>query len=222
MVTPDVRDSREAERFIADRPIEGRFGGTDVTILDLAESGLQIEHAEPLKIATKGRVGFKLDEMAVTVPAIVIWSHLSQTPDARGRLLYRSGIRLEADIELFARAINVLAGSGRIRRDVASLERKRKKLQKREHEKQGRPIVLRQAQSTPSIPPDQVLLVQHARDRLRDNPNEATKWYNRAKYSLAEGSFTNIPYREEVLAVWEYLERSIDVQTIIAIFPLKR
>ncbi len=221
MTTPDVRDSRKAERFIADRPIEGHFGGTDVTIWDLAESGLQMEHAEPLKIATKGRVGFKLDEMTVTVPGIVIWSRLSQTPDARGRLLYRSGVRLEADIELFATAINVLAGSGRIRRDVASLERKRTKLQQREQQKELRPIV-RQVQSTPNLPPDQVLLVQHARDRLRDNPNEATKWYNRAKYSLAEGSFTNIPHREEVLAVWEYLECSIDIQTIIAIFPLKR
>jgi len=133
----------------------------------------------------------------------------------------RSGIRLEADLELFARAINGLAGSGRIRRDDASLDRKRKKLKSREQEKRLRPVI-RATQPAPSIPPDQVLLVQHARDRLRDNPNEASKWYNRAKYSLAEGSFTNIPHREEVLAVWEYLERSIDIQIIIAIFPLKR
>jgi hypothetical protein len=221
MTTPDVRDSREADRFIADRPIDGHFGGIDVTIWDLCESGLQIEHAEPLKLATKGRVGFRLDEMKVTVPGIVIWSHLSQTPDARGRFLYRSGVRLEADIELFAKAINVLAGQGRIRRDAVSLERKKKKLEQREQQKQGLPI-MRVPQSAPSIPPDLVLLVQHARDRLRDNPNEATKWYNRARYSLAEGSFTNIPHREEVLAVWEYLERSIEIQTIIAIFPLKR
>jgi hypothetical protein len=221
MTAPDVRDSRETERFIANRPIEGRFGGTDVTIIDLAESGLQMEHAEPLKIASKGKVGFKLDEMAVTVPGIVIWSRLSQTPDARGRLLYRSGVRLEADLELFAKAINVLAGSGRIRPDAASLDRKRKKLELRERQKQqAQP--LRRIPPVTSLPPDQVLLVQHARDRLRDNPQEATKWYNRAKYSLAEGSFTNIPHREEVLAVWEYLERSVDVQTIIAIFPLKR
>jgi hypothetical protein len=221
MTTPDVRDSRETERFIADRPIEGRFGGTEVTIWDFAESGLQIEHAEPLKLAAKGRIAFRLEEMQVTVPGIVIWSRLSQTPDARGRLVYRSGIRLEADLELFARAINVLAGSGKIRRDDASLDRKRKKLQSREQEKRLRPVI-RTTRQAPSIPPDQVLLVQHARDRMRDNPNEASKWYNRAKYSLAEGSFTNIPHREEVLAVWEYLERSIDIQIIIAIFPLKR
>jgi hypothetical protein len=221
-MTSDVHDLRGSERFVAERPIEGFFGGTDVTIRDLCETGLQIQHAEPLKLAAKGRVGFTVDEMKITVPAIVIWSRLSQTPDARGRLLYRSGIRLEGDVELFAKAIRVLAGCGRIRPDSASLDRKRNKLRQRDQEMQGRPVLLRQTRSTPNIPPDQVLLVQHARDRLRDNPNEATKWYNRARHSLPDGSYTNIPHREEVLAVWEYLERSIDVQTIIAIFPLKR
>jgi hypothetical protein len=221
-MTSDVRDLRRSERFVADRPIAGHFGGTDVTILDLCDSGLQVQHADPLKLAAKGRLGFTVDEMKITVPAIVIWSRLSQNSDGHGRLLYRSGIRLEADIELFAKAIVVLAACGRIRPDVTSLDRKRRKVTQRGQEIQSRPIVVPQARSMPNIPPDQVLLVQHARDRLRDNPNEATKWYNRARYSLAEGSYTNIPYREEVLAVWEYLERSIDVQTIIAIFPLKR
>jgi hypothetical protein len=219
MKTPDVRDSRGAERFVAGNPIEGRFGRIDVTIWDLAESGLQIEHAEPLKIATKGLVGFKLDEMTVTVPGIVIWSHLSKTIDAKGRLLYRSGVRLEADIELFASAINRLAGSGRIRRDPASLERKRKKHAERDQELRAQPIMIH-APSGPS--PDMVLLVLHARDRLRENANDAIKWYNRARFSISEDSFSHVHHREEVLAVWEYLERSIDIQTIVDIFEMKR
>ena len=221
MKTPDVRDSRGAERFVASNPIEGRFGRTDVTIWDLAESGLQMEHAEPLKIATQGLVGFKLDEMTVTVPGIVIWSHLSMTADAHGRFLYRSGVRLEADIELFASAINRLAGSGRIRRDTASLERKRKKHVERDQELRSRPVIqMIQAPSGPS--PDVVLLVLHARDRLRENANDAIKWYNRAKFSIPEDSFSHVHHREEVLAVWEYLERSIDIQTILDIFMMKR
>ena len=221
MKTSDVPDSRGSERFVASRPIEGRFGRTDVTIWDLAESGLQIEHAEPLKIATKGLVGFKLDEMTVTVPGIVIWSHLSKTPDAHGRLLYRSGVRLEADIELFASAINRLAGSGRIQRDTASLERKRKKQGEREQELRTRPVIqMIHAPTGPS--PDVVLLVLHARDRLRENANDAIKWYNRAKFSVSEDSFSHVHHREEVLAVWEYLERSVDIQTILDIFAMKR
>ena len=221
MKTSDLSDSRGAERFVASNPIEGRFGRTDVTIWDLAESGLQMEHAEPLKIATQGLVGFKLDEMTVTVPGIVIWSHLSKTADAHGRLLYRSGVRLEADIELFAAAINRLAGSGRIKRDTASLERKKKKHVERDQELRARPVIqMLHAASGPS--PDVVLLVQHARDRLRENANDAIKWYNRAKFSISEDSFSHVHHREEVLAVWEYLERSIDIQTILDIFAMKR
>jgi len=221
MKTPDVPDSRGAERFIASNPIEGRFGRTDVTIWDLAESGLQMEHAEPLKIATKGPVAFKLDEITVTVPGIVIWSHLSKTVDAHGRLLYRSGVRLEADIELFASAVNRLAGSGRIRRDTASLERKRKKQVERDQELRARPVV-QLLHGAPGPSPDMVLLVLHARDRLRENANDAIKWYNRAKFSISEDSFSHVHHREEVLAVWEYLERSIDIQTIVDIFAMKR
>jgi hypothetical protein len=221
MTTQDVRDLRGTQRFVANRPIEGRFGRADVTIWDLAESGLQIEHAEPLKIATKGLVGFKLDEITLTVPGIVIWSHLSQTPDAQGRLLYRSGVRLEADIELVAAAINRLAGSGRIRRDTASIERKRKKQAERDEEMHAR-TVMQMMPSAPATSPDVVLLVQHVRDRLRENPDDATKWYNRAKFSLPEDSFSQIAHREEVIAVWEYLERSIEIQTIVGIFAMKR
>lgn len=221
MKPSDVKDSRGSERFVASNPIVGRFGRLDVTIWDLAESGLQMEHAEPLKLATKGLVGFKLDEMAVTVPGIVIWSHLSQTADAKGRFLYRSGVRLEADIELFAAAINRLAGSGRIQRDTASLDRKRKKHVERDKELRARPVVqMIHGASGPS--PDVVLLVLHARDRLRENANDAIKWYNRAKFSISEDLFTHVHHREEVLAVWEYLERSVDIQTIVDIFMTKR
>jgi hypothetical protein len=221
MTTSDVRDLRAAQRFIADRPMEGRFGRLQVRICDLAECGLQIEHAEPLKIATKAVVGFKLAEITITVPGIIIWSRLSQTPNEQGRLLYRSGVRLEADIELVASALNRLAGSGSIRRDTASLERKRKKLANRDQELRARPI-MQTMQSTASTSPDVVLLVQHARDRLRQKPDEAAKWYNRARFAVPDDSFSNIPHREEVLAIWEYLERSVDIQTIADVFEMKR
>ncbi|HJW92847.1 MAG TPA: hypothetical protein VJ901_04455, partial [Thermoanaerobaculia bacterium] len=62
------------------------------------------------------------------------------------------------------------------------------------------------------IPPDQVMLIQHARERLRSHPDEALKWYNRAKYALVEDDTAigeSLRHRDDVLAVWEYLERSV-------------
>lgn len=89
---------------------------------------------------------------------------------------------------------------------------------------QERKSVIKVIRTTQEFPPDQILLVQHARERLRANPEEALKWYNRGKFALAEGGGNPdpIPNREEVLAVWEYLERTIDVNTIVQVFERMR
>jgi len=74
------------------------------------------------------------------------------------------------------------------------------------------------------IPPDQVMLIQHARERLRSHPDEALKWYNRAKYALVEDDTAigeSLRHRDDVLAVWEYLERSVPIETIASVFERK-
>ena len=74
----------------------------------------------------------------------------------------------------------------------------------------------------PDISPDQVLLIQHARARLRDNFDEAQKWYSRAYFALRDGTTAVggqvVKYPEEVLAVWEYLERSVPLAVIKRVF----
>jgi len=63
-------------------------------------------------------------------------------------------------------------------------------------------------------------------ERLRSHPEEAGKWYNRAKYSLSpEESKTfdesGVGHKEDILAVWEYLERSIELPAVARVFGLK-
>jgi hypothetical protein len=71
---------------------------------------------------------------------------------------------------------------------------------------------------------EQVTLIQQTRKRLRADPIEAIKWYNRARYSLSDQdarvveAFTRQGYREEVLAVWEVLERKIPLGMIARVF----
>lgn len=220
----DIKDLRTAERFMVDAPIEGYFGRADVAIHDLAESGVQVVHAEPLRLATRARLGFRLGATAVTVPAIVIWSRLSQTPDPKGKLLYRSGLRLEANLDSVAGAINTLAGMGLLRHDRDSLYRKKRKIEDKEQEIAVRSAFKPVLQAT-QLSPDQLLLVQHARERLRSHPDEALKWYNRAKYSHTDEALSaldDIANRDEVFAVWEYLERSIDLMTIVHAFEQRK
>jgi hypothetical protein len=222
-MTSDIKDQRTIERFRVVEPLLGSFGAAAITILDIAEQGAQIEHAQPLRLASRGRLWFKRGDVSASVQALVIWSRLSEKPNSDGKLLYRSGLRVEDSQETFGPAIQALADHGVIKRDTESLERKRRKFVEREHEKTSKPSI--KVIKTEEISPDQALLIQHARERLQNDPEEALKWYNRARYAIVESAVpiaADIRSREDVLAVWEYLERSVPLSTIVRVFAEKK
>lgn len=220
-MNPDTEDLRGSERYRVLEHLSGSFGAAQVTLIDLAEQGAQVEHAQPLRLATKGRLWFKRGEIAVSLHAIVVWSRLSKSPNDQGKYLYRSGLRIDEGANDFLMAMQMLAEHGVIRKDVESLERKRKRHEERNAEKSGKPV-MRQVPTESDITPDQVLLVRHARERLKGNFDEAQKWYSRAYFALRDGrtplSAELTRYPEDVLAVWEYLERSMPLSTIKRIF----
>jgi hypothetical protein len=218
----EIKDLRSVERYVVVEALMGSFGAAGIRFLDIAEQGARIEHAQPLRLGGRGRLWFKRGEISASVHALIIWSRLSEKPNDEGKLLYHSGLRLDEQGESFAKAIQALADHGVIRRDTESLERKRKKLIEREQEKTSRPSV--KMIKTEDISPDQALLIQHARERLLADPDEARKWYNRARYAIVESAApiaAEIRGREDVLAVWEYLERSVPLSTIARLFDKK-
>jgi PilZ domain-containing protein len=221
-MNPEIKDLRSIERYVVVEPLLGSFGAAAISVLDIAEQGAQIEHPQPLRLGARGRFWFKRRDVAVSMHAIVIWSRLSQTPNDEGKLLYRSGLRVDEQGESFGDAIQALADHGVIRRDTESLERKRRKLLERQQEKNAKPSV--KLIKTDDTSADQALLVQQARERLLADPEEARKWYNRARYAIVENSApiaAEIRGREDVLAVWEYLERSVPLSTIVRLFDRK-
>ena len=222
-MTPEIRDQRAIERYVVVEPLLGSFGAAAITILDIAEQGAQIEHAQPLRLASRGRLWFRRGDVSASVHALVIWSRLSDKPNDEGKLLYRSGLRVEDAQETFGPAIQALADHGVIKRDTESLERKRRKFVEREHDKHSKPSI--KIVKTEDVSPDQALLIQHARERLQNDPEEALKWYNRARYAIVESAApiaAEIRNREDVLAVWEYLERSVPLSTIVRVFAEKK
>jgi hypothetical protein len=212
----DIAEQRTTERYVAVEPIDGSFGAASITVLNLGGSGVQVAHAQPLRLGTRGRLWFRRGGVQVAVQAMLIWSHLSKTPNSEGKFLYQSGLRID-DGPDFATALRSLLDNGSVRRDRDSLDRKRRRIEEKERELHQKPTV---KLIVPELSAEQVLLVQHARERLRANPEEATKWFNRAKFA-PEGAPENIPHREEVLAVWEYLERTVDLATILKVFERK-
>jgi hypothetical protein len=221
-MSSEIRDLRTIERYVVAEPLVGSFGAAAISVIDIAEQGAQIEHPQPLRLGSRGRLWFRRGDVSGSVHALVIWSRLSQTPNDEGKLLYRSGLRLDEEGETFSKAIQALADHGVIRRDTESLDRKRRKFVEREQEKSARPSI--KVVRTEDISPDQTLLIQHARERLLADPEEARKWYNRARYAIVESAVpiaAEIRSREDVLAVWEYLERSVPLSTIVRVFEKK-
>ncbi|MBV9495878.1 MAG: hypothetical protein JOZ54_16640 [Acidobacteria bacterium] len=189
-----IEEQRTTERYIAVETIDGSFGAASVTVLDLGVAGAQVAHAQPLRLGTSGRLLFRRGAVQVAVPAKIVWSHLSRTPNAEGKLLYQSGLRID-DGEDFSSAVQTLRDDGVVRRDLDSLQRKRRRLEEKEQEKQGKPAMKVVHQD--DIPADQQLLVEHARNRLR-----------------ATGS-------DDAHAVFEYLEHTVELNTILKIFDRK-
>lgn len=226
--TVDLSDLRDSDRFISAQPVTGSLGSVGITIINLGIGGLQVEHVDPLKIGNQARL--TLDIPNVKLPELrarVVWSRLSKTPNQQGKYLYRSGLRVDEDKDILARSIGFLIKSGRVYPDKHSLERKKQAQEDKAHRLAHpvmKPILTRKDLD---ISADQVLLIQHARDRLKSNPQEALKWYNRAKFSLNEeavkGSSDSVmPFKEEVIAVWEYLERTIDLPKIAQVFDMQK
>lgn len=221
----DPSELRASDRFVAAERLNGFFGSTSVTIIDLGENGAQIEHGHPLRLGSSGRFVFHRADVAVAVDAIAIWSHLSRMPDYRGKYLYRSGLRVDGPPGALAEAVQQLTRARMLLPDNESLARKQLHVDAKQAARSRRPHV-RKLRADHDIPTDQILLIEHARTRLRGDPKEAMKWYNRVRFALNEeankGMAESLRHREDVLAVWEYLERSIDVNTIVRVFERQK
>jgi PilZ domain-containing protein len=221
----DITELRAAERFRTAEPLPGSFGAASIALLDISLSGAQIEHSQPLRLGTLARLAFKRGEVAVTAQARTMWSHLSKSPNGQGKYLYHSGVRLEAKTIEYDEALRELLEHGDIEPDRESLERKKRKELERTTEKNTRPIV-KYLKPEVDVPPDQQLMIEQARKQLAANPDEAQRWYQRAKYAITHGTANlasdDIRNREDVLAVWEYLERSVEISSIARVFERMR
>jgi hypothetical protein len=219
-----VRDARSGMRFFLDPQLDGRFGNVPIAIADFGEHGVQVEHPAPLKVGTLARLAFALppDRMAIELSGMVVWSRLSQKADSHGKLLYRSGIRIEEHHEVARGALERLVDAAIAHPATASLETKKQMLAEKERLRAAQPVMKPIVVRKPEIDPEQVLLIQHAHDQLKGHPDEAIKWYNRAKFSLSETGTTQLHYREDILAIWEYLGRTIDIRVIAKVFEGKK
>jgi len=213
-MTIEVKELRLGQRYVLDTPVSASFGATEVQIVNISTGGVQIIHPLPQRIGSTSRLHFRIGDVMVSTNARMLWSHLAKTPNTSGKMMYQSGLRIE-DPE-FAASVKALVERGIVNEDSDSLDRKRKRLIEKEKERSDKHLLRTLPGTEPSISSEQLLLIQHARERLKANPAEASRLYHIAKTADAAKDV-----REDVLAVWEYLERSITLATITRVFETK-
>lgn len=212
----EVSEARSEDRYRVQIRLEASFGSNEVVLVDVGEHGAQLQHPAPIKLGAIARLGFMLpaSSQQVRVQGTIVWSRLATKPDSAGRRHYYSGVRLDDPEEMMKGVLARLNDANMLRLDNLSLDKKRKTLLEKEKARQQ--PGLKMVGQKPRIPDDVILLVRQTRNRLKDNPAESVKWYNRAKFSLDQ-SGVQIHQRDEVLAIWEYLERSVEIDIIARI-----
>lgn len=217
----NVVECRTEDRYSVTRRVEGRLAGVDVVVVDMALHGAQLRHSTPIKPRSTVRLAFSAQgcETRISLPARVVWSRLAEKAAPGGERPYCSGVRLEDPEGTMASMIGQLLNVKAARLDKDSIERKRTVVEKRERSKQ-QPDIKFFGANVPRVPDDVILLVRQTRRRLQANPAENVRWLNRARYSLDEAG-VQIHHRDDVLAVWEYLNRSVGLDIIARVLDAK-
>lgn len=218
--TTRIEELRSADRFNVTPPLDAGWNDDAVRIEDLSARGARIELRQPAEVGTKGFLHFAVPSspLDVEVSGQVIWASVKSVEPR----LYRAGLMIHDRPELMRLAIGQLCESVRAALDTYSLTLKLKIIRARA--RQLAPT--HRDVENEGIPAEQFLLIQGVREELRLNPEEAMHWYRRARITISDPSTRSIAPaiadHPDALAVWEYLDRSIDPSIIGRTFQLPR
>ncbi|HEX6099242.1 MAG TPA: PilZ domain-containing protein [Thermoanaerobaculia bacterium] len=207
---PEPPDQRRMPRYIPRRQIDGLFGDTKFSIVQISASGLRIRHREPLVPGSEAKLTFALLKPArsVVVRMRVVWTSLASSGEDRFAI---SGLRAIEHADRLARAVDSLLATH-------ELQPERRARQRRSDDAMS---VLATASD------DEIALVTSAMRRFASDPVEANRWYSRARFALSDENVRRVAPpkprdREEVLGIWEYLERQVEIEKIASVVAWSR
>jgi hypothetical protein len=206
-----IEELRSGDRFFLVPSIKGRFDGGVIRIENLAARGARIESASELHSAAHGQLEFEVPQSnhRVSVRSTVAWCGVKAISGSEVRT-YRAGLTVLEKPEAMRLAIALLADLNQATLDTQSLSLKLKILKARA--RQFAPSY--KSIESSGVPAEQYLLVHGVREELRLNPEEAMHWYRKARLVINEpGTRALAPMiadYPDALAVWEYLDRSVD------------
>ena len=203
-------DLRSATRYVPLRQIGGIFGEVKFWIMQMSTTGLRIKHHEPLMPGTEAKVSFALLKPArsIVVRARVVWTSIARSGDDRFSI---SGLRVLDHQERIARAIDLLKSAHELQPE------------RRTHSRRTTDGMV----AVEEISDEEIALVTNAVHKFAGDPVEAGRWYSRARFSLSDENVRRAAPerardREEVLGIWEYLDRQVEIPKIAGIMDWLR
>jgi hypothetical protein len=204
---PEPPDLRASQRWIPRRQIDGTFNNARFSILQLSATGLRIRHVEPLIPGDEAKLSFALLNPArsFVMRARVVWTSVAHAEDGDATFCI-SGVRVTEHADRLVTAIALL----RKGHELAPEER-RKTIRS--------PDAERMAAAIDGVSDEEVALVVRAAHHFASDPLDANRWYARARFALSDENVRrDAPPRprdrEEVLGIWEYLERQVEIPKI--------
>lgn len=209
LVPGERPDLRAGLRYVPRRQIGGTFREARFVVLQLSSSGLRIRHDEPLRPGEEARLSFAIltPPKSFVMRARVVWTSIAQKGDERS--YYVSGLRITENVERLVNAAYLLRSARELQLDDREVRRR-----PGSPEKVARPVS--------GLPDEDVVAIIQAVRKLSSDPTEAAKWHARARYAVADEEVRKAAprgarEREEVLAVWESLERRIDLRALAGV-----
>lgn len=217
--TQRIEELRSADRFYIAPLLNAEFGGQPVRIEDLSKKGTRIESMQPVPVGSAAtlRFGLPSSSVSVEVNGSVVWSGIKSIDPHR----FRAGLSIGDKPDSMRLAIGQLSETGQATIDTHSLALKLRIIRARARQLAPAYTAVEQRAG---VPAEQYLLIQGVREELRLNPDEAVHWYRKARILIKDPRTRTeaaaIADHPDALAVWEYLERSVDPSIISRTFEL--
>lgn len=203
-------DQRRTQRYVPRRQIDGIFEETKFTILQISATGLRIRHRDPLLPGSEAKLTFALMKPArsVVVRARVVWTSLARSGEERFSI---SGLRVIEHGERLQRALDSLLMTHELQPE------------RRARNRRGDETTSMFAGASD----DEIAMVTAALQKFAQDPVEASRWYSRARFALSDEHVRRIAPprprdREEVLGIWEYLERQVELEKVAGVVAWTR
>lgn len=207
----ELPDQRRTQRYVPRRQIDGIFDDTKFTILQISATGLRIRHRDPLLPGSEAKLTFALLKPArsVVLRARVVWTSLARSGEERFSI---SGLRVIEHGDRLARAVDSLLMTH-------DLQPERRARNRRSDD------ILTTMLAGASD--EEIAMITSAIQKFAEDPVEASRWYARARFALSDEHVrrTAPPKprdREEVLGIWEYLDRQVDLEKVAGVVAWTR